>query len=146
MRTRGANSIGVYANDTISLGEHWKIVGGPALGPLQAEISNTVSLPKFTSQTNDFTSVRGGVIWQPTDTQSYYASYGTSFDPSLETLTVTNGQQNLAPEKNRSYEVGSKWDLLDGNLSVTTSLFQIEQTNSRTQTETVSSCCRAISA
>jgi catecholate siderophore receptor len=128
----GANSIGIYANDTISLGEHWKIVGGLRWDRYQAEISNTISLPGYTSQTNDFTSVRAGVIWQPTDTQSYYVSYGTSFDPSLETLTVTNGQQNLAPEENRSYEVGAKWDLLEGNLSVTTSLFQIEQTNTRT--------------
>ncbi|HTJ95786.1 MAG TPA: TonB-dependent siderophore receptor [Pararobbsia sp.] len=132
----GANSIGIYANDTISLGEHWKIVGGLRWDRYQAEIANTINAPRYTSQTNDFTSVRGGVIWQPTDTQSYYASYGTSFDPSLETLTVTAGTQNLAPEKNRSYEIGSKWDLLNGNLSVTSSLFQIEQTNSRTETDT----------
>ncbi|RKP58435.1 TonB-dependent siderophore receptor [Pararobbsia silviterrae] len=132
----GANSIGIYANDTVSLGEHWKVVGGLRWDRYQAEISNTVSAPGYAAQTNDFTSVRGGIIWQPTDTQSYYASYGTSFDPSLETLTVTSGTQNLAPEKNRSYEVGAKWDLLGGNLSVTSSLFQIEQTNSRTETDT----------
>jgi catecholate siderophore receptor len=131
----GANSIAVYANDTASLGEHWKIVGGLRWDRYQAEISNNVSLPGYAAQTDHFLSVRAGVIYQPTDTQSYYASYGTSFDPSLETLTVTNGQQDLAPEKNRSYEIGSKWDLLDGNLSVTTSLFQIEQTNSRTETD-----------
>jgi catecholate siderophore receptor len=131
-----ANSLGIYANDTVSLGEHWKVVGGLRWDRYQAEISNTVSAPNYASQTNYFTSVRGGIIYQPTDTQTYYASYGTSFDPSLETLTVTSGQQNLAPMKNRSYEVGSKWDLLDGNLSITSSLFQIEQTNTRTQVET----------
>jgi catecholate siderophore receptor len=131
----GANSIAVYANDTATLSEHWKIVGGLRWDRYQAEIANTISLPGYAAQTDHFLSVRGGLIYQPTDTQSYYASYGTSFDPSLETLTVTSGQQNLAPEKNRSYEIGSKWDLLNGNLSVTTSLFQIEQTNSRTETD-----------
>jgi catecholate siderophore receptor len=131
----GANSIAVYANDTASLGEHWKIVGGLRWDRYQAEIANTVSLPGYATQTDHFVSVRAGVIYQPTDTQSYYVSYGTSFDPSLETLTVTSGQQNLAPEKNRSYEIGGKWDLLGGNLSITSSLFQIEQTNSRTETD-----------
>ena len=127
-----ANSLGIYANDTVSLGEHWKVVGGLRWDRYQAEISNTTRAPKEASQTNTFTSVRGGIIWQPTDTQSYYASYGTSFDPSLGTLTVTAGQQNLAPMKSRSHEVGSKWDLLDGHLSITSSLFRIEQTNTRT--------------
>jgi catecholate siderophore receptor len=131
----GANSIAVYANDTATLSEHWKIVGGLRWDRYQAEIANSITLPGYAAQTDHFLSVRAGLIYQPTDTQSYYASYGTSFDPSLETLTVTNGQQNLAPEKNRSYEVGSKWDLLGGNLSVNTSLFQIVQTNSRTETD-----------
>ena len=76
---------------------------------------------------------RSGVIYQPTDWQSYYVSYGTSFNPSLEALTVTNLTQNLAPESTKSYEVGGKWDLLGGNLSVTSSFFREEKTNARTQ-------------
>jgi catecholate siderophore receptor len=132
----GANSVAAYANDTISIGEHWKIIAGLRWDHYQAHIANTISLPSYTSQTNNFTSVRTGVIWQPTETQSYYASYGTSFNPSLETLTVTNGQQNLPPESNRAYEIGGKWDLLNGNLSVNSSLFQITKTNARTAVST----------
>ncbi|MEJ0003753.1 MAG: TonB-dependent siderophore receptor [Pararobbsia sp.] len=128
----GANAFAAYANDTVSIGEQWKVVAGLRWDHYQAHIANTVSLPKYTSQTNDFTSVRTGVIWQPTDTQSYYVSYGTSFNPSLETLTVTNGQQNLPPESNRSYEIGGKWELLNGNLSLDSSLFQITKSNART--------------
>ncbi|CAG4910770.1 TonB-dependent receptor [Paraburkholderia saeva] len=131
-----ANGIGLYANDTISLGEHWKVVGGVRWDRYEASINNSINLPGYATQTNFFTSVRGGVIYQPTDWQSYYVSYGTSFDPSLEALTLTNGQQNLPPEKNRSYEIGSKWDLLGGGLSVTQSLFNIEKTNARTQDAT----------
>jgi len=130
-----ANSFGLYANDTISLGEHWKVVGGLRWDRFQADITNTTSAPAYASQTNYFTSVRTGLIYQPTDWQSYYVSYGTSFDPSLEALTLTSGTQNLAPEHSKSYEVGSKWDLLDGNLSISQSLFQIEQTNTRTQND-----------
>jgi catecholate siderophore receptor len=127
-----ANGVGIYANDTVSIGEHWKVVGGVRWDRYEASIHNSINLPGYATQTNYFTSVRGGIIWQPSDWQSYYVSYGTSFDPSLEALTLTNGQQNLPPEHNRSYEVGSKWDLLGGGLSVTQSLFNIEKTNART--------------
>ncbi|WP_433694436.1 TonB-dependent receptor [Paraburkholderia phenoliruptrix] len=127
-----ANGIGVYANDTVSIGEHWKVVGGVRWDRYEASIHNSINSPSYATQTNYFTSVRGGVIWQPTDWQSYYVSYGTSFNPSLEALTVTNNTQNLAPEHNKSYEVGAKWDLLNGGLSVSQSLFNIEKTNART--------------
>ena len=131
-----ANGIGLFANDTISIGEHWKVVGGVRWDRYEASINNTINTPGYATQTNFYTSVRGGIIWQPTDWQSYYVSYGTSFNPSLEALTLTNGTQNLPPEKNRSYEVGSKWDLLGGGLSVTQSLFNIEKTNARTADST----------
>jgi catecholate siderophore receptor len=127
-----ANGVGIYANDTVSIGEHWKVVGGLRWDRYEASIHNSINVPSYATQTNYFTSVRGGAIWQPTDWQSYYVSYGRSFNPSLEALTLTNQQQNLPPEHNKSYEVGAKWDLLGGGLSVTQSLFNIEKTNART--------------
>ncbi|MDR5856721.1 TonB-dependent siderophore receptor [Caballeronia sp. LZ062] len=131
-----ANGIGLYLNDTISLGEHWKWIGGVRWDRYEASIHNSINAPSYATQTNYFTSVRTGIVWQPTESQSYYVSYGTSFNPSLEALTLTNNQQNTPPEKNRSYEIGSKWDLLNGGLSVTQSLFNIEKTNARTQVST----------
>ncbi len=130
----GATTLAAYFNETMSLGEHWKLIGGVRWDRFQAHIANSVSAPNYASQTNTFTSVRAGAIYQPTDWQSYYFSYGTSFDPSLEALTVTNTTQSLAPEHTKSYEVGGKWDLLGGNLSVTSALFQQEMDNARTQT------------
>ncbi|WP_248322541.1 TonB-dependent siderophore receptor [Caballeronia sp. Sq4a] len=131
-----ANGIGLYLNDTISFGEHWKWIGGVRWDRYEASIHNSINAPGYATQTNYFTSVRTGVVWQPTEWQSYYVSYGTSFNPSLEALTLTNNQQNTPPEKNRSYEIGSKWDLLNGGLSLTQSLFNIEKTNARTQVST----------
>jgi catecholate siderophore receptor len=131
-----ANGIGLYLNDTISFGEHWKWIGGVRWDRYEASIHNSINAPGYATQTNYFTSVRTGIVWQPTEWQSYYVSYGTSFNPSLEALTLTNNQQNTPPEKNRSYEIGSKWDLLNGGLSLTQSLFNIEKTNARTQVST----------
>jgi catecholate siderophore receptor len=77
-------------------------------------------------------SQRAGVIFQPTETQSYYLSYGTSFNPSGETVTQSASTAALDPEKNRSIELGAKYDLLDGNLSLNGALFNVEKTNART--------------
>ena len=133
-----AQSVGktaaVYANDTIRLNDQWMVVGGVRRDEFDAHISNTVSLPAYAQQTVYFTSVRGGVIYQPSEKQSYYVSYGTSFDPSLEQLTLTNGTQDLAPEKNLSYEIGGKWNLLDDMLSINSALYNLEQTNARSET------------
>jgi catecholate siderophore receptor len=119
------------------LNKEWKLVGGVRWDRFKADLTNTISTatPPLlrADQTVSFTSVRGGVIYPPDNVQSYYASYGSSFNPSLETLTATACTQSLAPEKSRSYEIGTKWDVLGGNLSLTSALFDIEKTNSRSQ-------------
>lgn len=133
-----AQSVGktaaVYANDTIKFNDQWMFVAGVRRDRFDAHISNTISAPAYAQQTVYFTSVRGGVIYQPSEKQSYYVSYGTSFNPVLEQLTLTNGTQNLAPSKNRSYEIGGKWNLVDDVLAINAALYNLEQTNARTQT------------
>lgn len=139
-----ADTAAIYANDTLELNKQWKIVAGLRQDRYKASITNTinsgntagVTTVPAANETVNFTSVRTGVIYQPNDAQSYYVAYGTSFDPSLEQLTLTTGQQNLDPEKNRSIEAGAKWDLLNGNLSLTTALFQVNKTNARTLVST----------
>jgi len=128
-----ATDVAPYINDTMSIGDQWKVVAGIRYDSYRASLTNTTSLPPSASQAIGFTSVRAGMIWQPTETQSYYASYGTSFNPSLETLALTSGQQSLDPETSSQYEVGAKWDVLDGNLSLTAALFQVEKDHTRSQ-------------
>jgi len=124
----------VYVNDTIRFSDQWMVVAGVRRDRFDAHISNTISAPAYAQQTVSFTSVRGGVIYQPSEKQSYYLSYGTSFNPVLEQLTLTNGTQNLSPSKNRSYEIGGKWNLLDDMLAINAAVYRLEQTNARTQT------------
>ena len=55
-------------------------------------------------------------------TLSLYAGAGTSVNPSIENMTQTTPTEALAalkPEKSRTYEVGAKWDGLDGRLLLT---------------------------
>jgi catecholate siderophore receptor len=127
-----ADTAAVYANDTLKLNDRWQAVAGLRRDRYAATLDNTISAPANADQTVYFTSRRAGIIYQPGYEQSYYLSYGTSFNPSLESLTVTNNTQNLPPESNRSFEIGAKWDLLD-RLNLTAALFEVEKTDARTQ-------------
>lgn len=135
-----ANTIAGYINDTIDLNANFKLTGGLRYDRYTASITNSINSTNTKGSTTlanaeqsiGFTSVRLGGIWQPDQQQSYYLSYGTSFNPSLEQLTGTIGQQDLDPEKNHSYEVGGKWQLADNNLEANAALFQIQKDNART--------------
>jgi catecholate siderophore receptor len=131
-----ATDVAPYINDTIAFTDMWKGVIGVRYDHYSASLTNSINQPPSASQTINYTSVRAGVIFQPTETQSYYFSYGTSFNPSLETLALTSGQQSLDPETSRQYELGGKWDVLDGNLSLTAALFNIEKDHTRSQIST----------
>jgi len=134
-----ATSYAGYFNDTVSIGKHWKVVGGVRWDRYNAQLTNSVPSsrsPASADQTVYHSSVRTGILYQPTDSQTYYVSYGTSFDPALETLTVSAGQQALPPETSRSYEAGTKFDFFDHALSVNAALFQVHQSNTVVQVAT----------
>ena len=137
LATASATTVAAYVNDTVELGPQWKLVAGVRQDHYSANVRNTLASAStlgYQQQTVDFTSVRAGAIWQPAPEQSYYASYSTSFNPSLEQLVgTTGGTQPLPPQTNKSYEVGGKWDLKDGNLSLSAAAFQITQDNARAQ-------------
>lgn len=137
-----AKGIAPYINDTMQVLPEVKLVAGVRYDVYDAQIGNSINslntpgntTAAYTTQTTYFTSWRGGVIFQPTSQQSYYFSYSTSFNPSLEQLVSTTGTtQPLPPENNAAFEVGAKYDLLKNQLSLTGALFQITKYNARTQ-------------
>lgn len=139
-----ADTLAAYVNDQIDLTKQWKVVGGLRWDRYKVNPeTRKFTVPSgFTAdnvvdtdpKTDIMFSPRGGVLYQPDDKQSYYASFGTSFNPTAETVTQSTSfapNANLDPEKNRSLEVGAKLDLLDGNMTVNAALFQIKKTNAR---------------
>jgi catecholate siderophore receptor len=131
--TAEATDVAPYINDTLSFLDTWKAVAGVRYDVYDAKLTNSLSQPASASQKVEFTSVRAGLIYQPTSSQSYYVSYGTSFNPSLETLALVNGQQSLDPETSRQYELGAKWSFMQDRLSVNAAVFDIEKDNVRSQ-------------
>ena len=137
-----ASNIGLYAMDTLELTPQWKAVVGARFdrfsgdykiraGNRDGSVSQDPSRSYDVSRTDNVWSWRGGLIWQPSTAQSYYLSYGTSFNPSGEAYALDKATAKVDPEKNRNIELGAKWDLFDGDASLRTALFRIEKTNER---------------
>ena len=76
-------------------------------------------------------SWRGALVFKPVAGGSIYFDYGTSFNPSAETLALTVATQNAPPEESRTFEVGTKWDLFARKLSLRAAAFRTDKTNAR---------------
>lgn len=137
LATGNAHTAAVFLNDSFEWTPEWKLVAGIRHDRYAANIGNSISNANVlasTSQVVNFNSVRTGAIWQPNAQSSYYLSYSTSFNPSLEQLvSTTGGTSPLPPQINHAYELGGKWDLDQGRLQLSSAVFDITQRNARSQ-------------
>ena len=144
--TFDARNIGVYVQDTVSLTDTLKLVAGlrfdhfkGSYDTVTTTAANGTVTPGYSfSKTESLWSPRVGLLWQPSETSSYYVSYGTSYNTSGDAyqFTPASPNQTLAntpAEKSRNLEIGGKWELFDQRLSVGTALFYSEKYNERNQ-------------
>ena len=129
-----ADSLAAYAFDTARLGQRWQVSGGVRWDRFDVSYDQTTVNGTLTTleRDDDMVSGRFGVVYKPAPTASIYAGFGTSFNPSAEGLTLTPATVAVEPEKARSYELGTKWDVASSRLSLTAALFRTEKTNART--------------
>ena len=138
-----------YAIDTVKLGDQWELTGGIRWDRFDAGFNgvyysvppaalNQVVKTNTADELDQTPSYRAALVYKPIPNASLYFDYGTSFDPSAETLSqITSGRslgvgyEGLAPEKNRNFEVGGKWDVLDRALSLRLAVFREEKVNAR---------------
>ncbi|MBN9561237.1 MAG: TonB-dependent siderophore receptor [Alphaproteobacteria bacterium] len=127
-----SSTLAAYITDTIKLGEHWELLGGVRWDRFQTSYSqlSTTTLTSL-SRTDSMPSWRAALVYKPLPNGSVYFAYGTSFNPSAESLSLATSSADLAPEENETYEVGTKWDVLDNRLTLNGALFQITKQNAR---------------
>jgi catecholate siderophore receptor len=142
-----ANTVAPFALDTVKFGEQWEATLGLRYDHFavvydDANFSTTV-LGQITrtdhiEHTDNMPSYRGAITYKPLPNGSVYFAFGTSSNPSAEDLSLISSSRsfslnnaNLDPEKNRTYELGSKWALLDGHLNASAAIFRLEKENAR---------------
>ncbi|MGH6627801.1 MAG: TonB-dependent receptor [Burkholderiaceae bacterium] len=118
----------LYVQDRITLASQWKALLGARYDVFKQSTSFERTLPALARSDRDF-SPRAGLVWQPSDSQSYYVSYSRSFQPSAEQFALAANNVANEPESTRNREIGTKLDFLDGALSVTAALFNLERSN-----------------
>jgi catecholate siderophore receptor len=129
---------GVYFTDTIHIGQYFDLIGGARFDRFHATFTQN-TFPTATAKevdtnfgrTDNITSPRAALVYKPAPDLSVYFSYGTSFDPSAEALSLSAGTASLGPVKADSYEVGAKKEWLDGTLTTTAALFRTEVSNAQ---------------
>ncbi len=81
-------------------------------------------------------SWNAGLVHKPVENGSIYLGVGTSFNPSAEDLTAstaaTSNQNDLDPEESITYEVGTKWELMQGRLFTSAAIFRTDKKRART--------------
>lgn len=129
-----ATTLGLYAQDTIDLTPYWKLVGGLRVDNFRGNYNRPgAAAPNNTplSRSDSLLSKRLGVMFQPTEEVSYYAAYGTSFNTSGDLYQFDPQSANTPPESSRNMEIGAKWELYGGDLSLRAALARTEKYNER---------------
>ncbi|MGH9141615.1 MAG: TonB-dependent siderophore receptor [Vicinamibacterales bacterium] len=126
-----AASIGAYALDTVSLGDRVDLMAGARWDRFDADVRQSIGAATAFTRVDSQPSWRGALVYKPASSGSVYVDYGTSFNPSAESLSLTAATVSLPPESNRTVEVGSKWDLSSERLSLRAALFQTQKLNAR---------------
>jgi catecholate siderophore receptor len=136
-----SDSVGLYFVDTVHLGRLFELSGGlrwdrfdthfnlyQPTPPTGATV--TAAVPP-TEQVVSQPTYRAALVFKPTPRGSVYFDYGTSFNPSAETLSLSTSSSLLPPEENETFETGAKWSFLNERLMLEGALFRTEKDNAR---------------
>ncbi|MFT0548032.1 TonB-dependent receptor [Allopusillimonas ginsengisoli] len=126
---------GLYAYDQITLTEHWEIAAGLRYDKYKVKWYDNAGDKLSYTQSEGIWSGRLGIVYKPVDYGSIYVAYSQASQPSAAAAASRSGGggnndvANYSPGKAKTWELGTKWDLLDKKLALTAALFQVEQSN-----------------
>ncbi|SDF97236.1 catecholate siderophore receptor [Duganella sp. OV458] len=121
-----------YVQDALVFSDQWKALLGARYDRFeqQSRLQNAAGVTTANlSRIDTAWSPRAGLVWQPDQQQSYYASWSRSFQPSGENFALAANNADLAPEITRNAELGGKYDLWGGRANATVSLYRLERDN-----------------
>lgn len=119
---------------TMTYGARNSAVLGSSTTPPTRQVGEQVK----TESDTDFFTYQTGVTFKPVENGSIYASYATSANPvGVDAGDGSEGigaaYSNLDPEESQTFEIGTKWDLLQDRLNLTAAIFRTEKQNARIQ-------------
>jgi catecholate siderophore receptor len=131
-----ARNVGLYAQDILAITPTIKLVGGVRFDHFTASYVTPTGV-ETSARSENLWSPRVGALYQPSDTASYYVSYGTSYNTSGDTYQFTpappanSRAANTPAEKSRNFEIGGKWELFENRSLLGIAAFYSEKYNER---------------
>ncbi|WP_158602050.1 TonB-dependent siderophore receptor [Pararobbsia silviterrae] len=122
------NQVGVYAQDQLNIG-HWFATLGVREDAASTSTDDEIANTSSTQHDHAFTW-RAGLLYLFDNGIAPYASYSTSFQPTVGTNAYG---QAFVPTTGQQYEIGIKYQPKNTDLLVTASLFDIRQQHELTQ-------------
>lgn len=138
------NTAAAYLFDTLKFGERFQLNAGVRLDYYDTNYKalsvstdpTTLNVTKELSNisANDtLLSWKLGGLFKPTSYSSIYASYAKSLTPpgSANFVLSETGANSASakPQETHHYEIGTKWDLLDGKLALNAAIYRTENEN-----------------
>lgn len=123
-----ADIYSLYLQDQIDLSEQWKLLAGARYDSVKQDIRRLNRDYETSTQeiSNSEVSPRLGLVYQPGEGLSLYASYSSSFKPQDD---INSSGHALDPETGEQFELGAKFDLVPDKLSATVALFELTRQN-----------------
>jgi iron complex outermembrane receptor protein len=119
------HSWGVYFYNQIDVTSWLKVRAGGRYDEFRQRLLNRATSIVSSQHVTAF-SPQGGLVVQPTDTLSFYGSYGKGFRPNSGQDFFGN---TFLPEKSESYEAGAKYASPDKRINASIALFTMKKTN-----------------
>lgn len=121
---RLTRSIGIYLQDQIRLLDNLIVLAGARFDVVDQDSGN---LGDSSEQNDTAFSPRVGVVYQPLEELSLYASYSRSFAPNI--FGIAADGSFLEPERGTQYELGARGEFLDGRLIANLAAYHLTKTN-----------------
>ena len=116
-----SDTMGIYLSDLIEFTPQWKLLLGAREDWFFNKTLDTSGNTVLKSDENHFSS-RAGLVWQPVEATSLYASYGRTF---LPVIGHAASSAVFDAEQGEQFEVGIKQDLIKNKLSAGIAVFDL---------------------
>ncbi|WP_343595704.1 TonB-dependent siderophore receptor [Acinetobacter sp.] len=148
MNTTRSRTTSLYALDSIEFTPQWLLNLGLRWDKFDTSLkynkasmtyAGVSSVGVNAESDSDFLSYQTGLVFKPTENGSIYASIATSANPvgigqgDSSESSVSTAIADLKPEKSRTYEIGTKWNIFNKRANITAAIFRTEKQNTRIQ-------------
>jgi len=122
----------------VDFGDRWQVSGGARWERYDTDFLSQDATGLVTADLEDRDSLvsgKLGVLYRLTPTGNVYVSYGTSATPPGGANFTLSAQPNnvnspsIDPQLSENFEIGTKWDLAGGRLSLNSAVFRTENKN-----------------